>query len=169
LRSFCSSRPAGRAARLFKVEAGIFVRARLLETLIHGIQTLTWRRGSWAALLGLVALAINALVPVHLAFDLADAFGLPQCSARAMGENAERHILALVGGHREVDGKSHEHHKHQACPVCSALNALAGFVPPTLPTLSFPLSAGLSAAHFVIQAERVDVSVVYHSRAPPPA
>jgi hypothetical protein len=68
-----------------------------------------------------------------------------------------------------VDGKSHEHHKHQACPVCSALNALAGFVPPTLPTLSFPLSAGLSAAHFVIQAERVDVSVVYHSRAPPPA
>src|SRR5690242_14609331 len=32
-----------------------------------------WRGRIWAARLGLLALALNALVPVHLAFDLAEA------------------------------------------------------------------------------------------------
>ena len=36
-----------------------------------------WRGRNWAARLGLLALVLNALVPVHLAFDLAEAFEVP--------------------------------------------------------------------------------------------
>jgi hypothetical protein len=75
----------------------------------------------------------------------------PQCSAHAEGEDAERNLLALVSGHRETDGKSHEHHKHRACPVCSTLSALAGVVLAAPPVLSFRALAA------------------YRSRAPPSA
>ena len=128
-----------------------------------------WRGRIWAARLGILALALNALVPVHLAFDLAEAFKPAQlCSAHAEVGDAERPLLALLSGHRD-DGKSDKHHKHHACPVCSALGALAGLPPPSPTALAVPLPAGLPAAHFVIQAERARVPAAYRSRAPPPA
>jgi hypothetical protein len=127
-----------------------------------------WRGRIWAARLGILALALNALVPVHLAFDLAEAFKPAHlCGAHAEVGGAERSLLALLSGHRDADGQSDEHHKHHACPVCSTLNALAGFVLPVPPALSFPTPAGLWAGHFVIQAERVRAPAAYRSRAPP--
>ena len=122
----------------------------------------------WAARLGLIALALNALVPVHLTFDIAEAFGpAQQCGAHVEVGGAERRLLALLSGHPEADGKSHEHGKHHACPVCSALGALAGFAPPALTALLVPVSVGLPVALFVIQAERVGIAAAYRSRAPP--
>jgi hypothetical protein len=126
-----------------------------------------WGGRIWAAWFAFLALTVNALVPVHLAFDLAEVLGPPQCGAHAEGEDAERHVLALVSGHREADGKSHEHHKHHACPVCSTLNALTGFVPPTLIALSVPLLAGLPTTLSVIEGESVGAPAAYYSRAPP--
>jgi hypothetical protein len=127
----------------------------------------TWRGRIWAARLGLLALALNALVPIHLAFDISGAFEAQQCSAHAQVDNPERHLLALLTGHRDANGKADEHAKHHACPVCSALGALAGLTPPASPTLAFPLPAGLPAAHVVAQAESFGAPTAYRSRAPP--
>ena len=129
-----------------------------------------WRSRIWAARLGLLALALNALVPVHLAFDLAEGFEpAPQCGAPVEVGGTERLLLALLSGHREADGTSDEHGKHHACPVCSALGALAGFAPPAPTALLVPSPARLPAALFVIQAERVGAPAAYRSRAPPVA
>jgi len=129
-----------------------------------------WRGRIWAARFGLLALALNALVPVHLAFDLAEAFEpSQQCGSHVEVGGAEQRLLALLSGHREADGTSDEHGKHHACPVCSALGALAGFAPPAPTTLVVPSPARLPAALFVIQAERVGAPAAYRSRAPPVA
>ena len=81
-----------------------------------------WRGRIWAARLGLLALALNALVPVHLAFDLAEAFEPAQhCGTHVEAGGAERRLLAMLSGHPEADGTSDEHGKHHACPVCGAL------------------------------------------------
>jgi Protein of unknown function (DUF2946) len=127
----------------------------------------TWRGRIWAARLGLLALALNALVPIHLAFDIAEVFEAPQCSAHAEADNAERRLLALLSGHRDANGKSDEHGKHHACPVCSALGALAGFVPTASTALSTPAPAELPTAHFLVQTERFGAPAAYRSRAPP--
>jgi hypothetical protein len=127
----------------------------------------TWRGRIWAARLGLLALALNALVPIHLAFDIAEGFAAPQCSAHAEADNAERRLLALLSGHHGANRKSDEHGKHHACPVCSALGALAGFVAPASMALAAPTPAALPAAHFLVQSERFGAPAGYHSRAPP--
>jgi hypothetical protein len=127
----------------------------------------TWRGRIWAARLGLLALALNALVPIHLAFDIAEASEAPQCSAHAEVDNAERHLLALLIGHPDANGKAEEHGKHHACPVCNALGALASFVPPASTALLIPAPADLPAPHFLVQAERFGAPAAYRSRAPP--
>ena len=77
-----------------------------------------WRGRIWAARLGLLALALNALVPVHLAFDLADAFEPAHlCGAYAEVGGAERSLLAMLGGHRDADGQSDKRHKHRMSRV----------------------------------------------------
>jgi hypothetical protein len=127
-----------------------------------------WRGRIWAARLGFLALALNALVPVHLAFDLAEAFEPAQhCGAHLEVGGAEWRLLAMLSGHPQADGTSDEHGKHHVCPVCSALGALAGFAPPA-PTAPLALSAmGLPAAHSVFKAERTGAPAAYRSRAPP--
>jgi hypothetical protein len=127
----------------------------------------SWRGRTWAARIGLLALALNALVPIHLAFDIAEALEAPQCSAHAEVDNAERHLLARLAGHREANGKSDEHGKHHACPVCSALGSLAAFAPPAATALSIPAPAALPTAHFLVQTERFGTPPAYRSRAPP--
>jgi hypothetical protein len=126
-----------------------------------------WRGRIWAVRLGLLALAFNALVPIHLAFDIAEAFEAPQCSAHAEADNSERRLLALLSGHHGTNRKSEEHGKHHACPVCGALAALAGFVPPASTALLIPAPADLPASHFLVQTERSGAPAAYRSRAPP--
>ena len=127
-----------------------------------------WRGRIWAARLGLLALALNALVPIHLAFDLAEAFEPAQhCGAHVELDGTEQRLLALLSGHRETGGTSDEHGKHHACPVCSALGALAGFAPPAPTTLLFLSAVGLPTEHPLSQAERAGAPAAYRSRAPP--
>ena len=127
----------------------------------------TWRGRIWAARLGLLALALNALVPIHLAFDIAEALEAPQCSAHAEVDNGKRRLLALLVGHHDASGKSDEHSKHHACPVCSALGSLAAFAPPVSMALSAPAPEDLPTAHFLVQTERFGTPAAYRSRAPP--
>jgi hypothetical protein len=129
-----------------------------------------WRGKFWAARLGLLALVLNALVPVHLAFDLAEAFEpAHRCGAHAEVGDAERSLLALLSGHRDADGQSDEHHKHHACPVCSALGSLAGLAAPSPTALPVPLPTGLRATLSVIEGESFGTPAAYRSRAPPSA
>lgn len=120
----------------------------------------------------MVALALNALVPVHIAFDLAEALGAaPGRVAHADARGAEWSILARLVGHAEANGKSREDGKAKAppCPVCSALGALAGFAPPDAVFLAAPPPAAMPAALAAIGAESAGVSLAYRSRAPPAA
>ena len=57
----------------------------------------------WAAWLGFLALAVNALVPAHLAFDLAEALAPARHSAGEEAAGVERQLLALLSGHREAE------------------------------------------------------------------
>jgi hypothetical protein len=75
----------------------------------------------------------------------------------------------LLSGHPERGGTSDEHGKHRACPVCSALGALAGFAPPAPMALLAFAPVGLPNAYSVIQAERAGAPAAYRSRAPPVA
>ena len=73
------------------------------------------RLGAIAAWLGVIALSLDALVPIHLAFDLAHAF--ETATHREDSSPAEHdfswRLLALVTGHtRTLDGKAGSHVKH---------------------------------------------------------
>jgi len=126
----------------------------------------------WAAWLGLLALAINALVPVHLAFDLAEALAPARHSADEEAGSAERHLLALLSGHREADSPAQEHGRHghpdhHGCPVCRAFGALTGLTLPTPVLLPVADATRLTAALPATEIEPAGTPVGYRSRAPP--
>jgi hypothetical protein len=122
----------------------------------------------------MLALVVNALVPIHLAFDLAEAAG----SAHPHGvhfhhhaRSAEWSVLARLSGHSEPHGKSHEHGKGHAtaCPVCSAVGTLAGFAPTAVAALPLPPPAAMPVALAAIHGAPAGVPLAYRSRAPPVA
>ena len=127
----------------------------------------------WAAWLGLLALAVNALVPVHLAFDLAEALAPAGQSADEEAGGAEHRLLALLSGHRETEspaeerGKHQHNHHHPACPVCSAFGALTGLALPTPVLLPIAGATGSTAALPTTEIEPAGTPVGYRSRAPP--
>jgi hypothetical protein len=130
----------------------------------------------WAAGLGLLALALNALVPVHLAFDLAEALAPVQnYPAHDGAGGTERQLLALISGHREAEKPADEHgkdghsHHHHDCPVCGALGALVGFALATPVVLPTPLPTTLPAAPPSVQHRAAGTPAGYRSRAPPTA
>jgi Protein of unknown function (DUF2946) len=134
----------------------------------------TGRHAAAAVWLGLLALAFNALVPVHLAFDLEEALASSHRLV-AGGDAVERGVLALLSGHGagepepRHDGTSHGHSHRTACPVCNALGALSGFaVPPAAPVVALPsVAAGLPAALPMAAIRPAGVAAAYRSRAPP--
>lgn len=127
---------------------------------------------SWAAWLGLLALVLNALVPIHLAFDLAEGLGAaPLRGAPAQDHSPEWDTLALLIGHRETGGDSHEHSQDHstACPVCSAVGTLVGFAPAAVAALPLPPPAAMPAAPAALGGEPARAPAAYRSRAPPAA
>jgi Protein of unknown function (DUF2946) len=129
------------------------------------------RCSGWAAWLGVLALAVNALVPIHVAFDLAEAFGpAPSLDAHAAAHGAAWRMLAVLIGHQDGDDKPDGHGKdhHESCPVCSALGALAGFAPVAPVALPLPPLAAMPAAAPAIVGRPADAApLAYRSRAPP--
>jgi hypothetical protein len=138
------------------------------------MQVKRWRTRIWSTRLSLLALALNALVPVHLAFDLVEALR-PACqAAHEEADTAERHLLALISGHREAECQADEHGRHghshhHECAVCSALGTLAGLTAPALVVLSAPAPAALPAALPLDQHKAFGTLAGYRSRAPPSA
>ncbi len=139
--------------------------------------------GIIAAWLGVIALGLNALVPIHLAFDLDHAF---EAAAQRQNAPAARHdltwrLLALLTGHLDqgqssgdnADGHgkgadSHGKPHHPDCAVCSSLGTLAGFAPATTVPLAAPtrIEAPILRAA-TNRAPRAVTAVAYRSRAPP--
>jgi len=132
----------------------------------------TW--SAWAAAwLGAIALTLNALVPVHVAFDLAETLDpAHQERTPVSGHDLEWRLLALLTGHVDGAGSSdhhdtHHHHRPD-CPVCSALGALAGFAPTSVAALPVPAPAEAIIAVAAIASEPAKApAAAYRSRAPP--
>ena len=128
------------------------------------------RNASWAFWLGLLALGLDMLVPVHFAFDLAEAVGAVH--GRTAGTGFEWRLFALVSGHSDDRHAGHaDHHHDAACAVCAAvgaLGAIGGFAPPAAPALPAPVPASTAFAHAAGNGNsRAIFPAAYRSRAPP--
>ncbi len=119
----------------------------------------------WAAWLGVIALGLNALVPVHIAFDLAAEYGAAH----------ERSLLAELGGHHHNQPNDHGTPRGDSngggttkCPVCATLATLAGFAPTSPIVLPLPPPAAVPPALATVGGIPGDIPLAYRSRAPPP-
>jgi hypothetical protein len=133
-----------------------------------------WKRrrcGVIVAWLGILAVSANALVPIHLAFDLADALSGERVErASPQHQHDGRDLLAALAGHRDSGGKSSgaADGRHIDCFVCGSLGTLAGFAGTAgiaLPTPS-PVDAPALLAAAIVDLRGASPSV-YRSRAPP--
>jgi hypothetical protein len=129
------------------------------------------RAGAVAAWLGLIALGLNALVPIHLAFDLAHAFAPEQHEDGVDGDHdLVRCLLSLLTGHHEhtADHSSDKSGHHEACAVYGAIGTLASFAPAAVVLLAVPISvAALSLRAIKAGALHPASTAAYRSRAPP--
>jgi hypothetical protein len=131
------------------------------------------QRSKWAAWLGIAALAVNAAVPVVVAFLLAAALAPQQHEWAQLGGGNWQFYAPLChhddGG--DAGGTADQHGKSPGapCPVCS----LHGAIAVTLPSPAAPPSdAVLVATAAVKSATAVAEPAVifpagYRSRAPP--
>lgn len=126
----------------------------------------------WAARAGILALALNALVPIHLAFDL----GEELAPAHHGATEPERHsiewrvLAALIGhnAHDADDTDDHGHHHDATCPVIAAFGALTGLMTTTVPTIAQPIAIATVDTPAPAAIQSADAPpVAYRSRAPP--
>lgn len=91
----------------------------------------------WATRLGLFALVIYVLVPIHVAFDLAESTQTPQqLEAASKTRSLAWRVLALLTGHHIDRADSDDHGGHRVpCPVLSAATTLAASVTVAPPVL----------------------------------
>jgi Protein of unknown function (DUF2946) len=130
------------------------------------------RIGAIAAWLGVIALGFNALVPIHLAFDLAHALAPDRHGkAAAADHDLIRCLLTLVIGHHDENQDQSPAHKgrHQTdCAVCSAVGNLAGFAPAAAAPLAAPILGYAPPPPAIeVGAPHTAPLVAYRSRAPP--
>jgi Protein of unknown function (DUF2946) len=127
------------------------------------------RVGAIAVWLGVIALGLNALVPIHLAFDLAHALA-PERHDDG-DHDFVRCLLTLVTGHHDEDedqSPAHKDHHHADCAVCGAIGTLAGFAPAAAVLLAVPIlvyAPTLPTAE--AGAPHTPSLAAYRSRAPP--
>jgi hypothetical protein len=134
------------------------------------------RVGAVAAWLGVIALGFNALVPVHLAFDLAHALAPEGHGKDAADDHDFVHcLLTVIVGHHDEDedqpaSRSDKEHHHHDCAVCGAIGTLAGFAPAAVVLLAVPLCAYLPVPlAAACDAPPAAPLAAYRSRAPPVA
>jgi hypothetical protein len=130
------------------------------------------RVGAIAAWLGVIALGLNALVPIHLAFDLAHELAPDRHEAGAAADHGlVRCLLTLVIGHHEEDedqSPAHKQHHHTDCAVCGAISTLAGFAPSAVVLLAVPILIYAPTLPTIeLGAPQTAPFTAYRSRAPP--
>ena len=127
----------------------------------------------WAAWLGISALGLNALVPIHLAFDLAAALqASDHARVESAGDDLDSPLLALIWQHHHGAEDGDDDHggkpADDPCPVCAAVGTLIGFGLP----IGLPQAVVVVATHVidvVTLAGPVDdaAAAAYRARAPP--
>lgn len=125
-----------------------------------------------AAWLGVITLGFNALVPIHLAFDLAHSLTADDHDDHGGDHDFVRCLLTLVIGHHEDEDQtpSHKGHHHEGCAVCASIASLAGLAPAAAMFLAGPvLVYGATPELIDRAAPRTAPLTAYHSRAPPQA
>lgn len=122
-----------------------------------------------AAWLGILALLLDALVPIHLAFDLVgalDASDTHHADDAHVGPSHE--LLAKLVGHKSHPGEpGGDHHGRADCAVCAATSVLAAFAAPPpaiLPAPAAPQPVALATRHTILSGAP---PASYRSRAPP--
>lgn len=124
-----------------------------------------------AAWLGLIALGLDALVPIHLAFDLGHAAAAGRHREQPAGQNFIAALLTLVTGHHDAAGGGNnpeKHHPGDHCAVCSAIATLAGFAPAAAPPVAMPADChAVVLAALPVAAPHTGPLAAYRSRAPP--
>lgn len=114
------------------------------------------RAGLGAAWLGILALSLNLLIPIHLILDLGDVRD-DEPSSPIQADN----FLAALVGHREGGGElPGGDHRHVNCAVCGTLAALTGIAPTAGIALPMP---GVTPA-----IVRAPAGIGYPTPAPPP-
>jgi hypothetical protein len=140
------------------------------------MQPIRLRLGAIAAWLGVIALSLDALVPIHLAFDLANTFETRthREDSGAAEHNFSWRLLALVTGHHHEESPSggnadgHGKHHHPDCAVCSSLGTLAGFAPAATAPLLVSIRVETPILLAAIASEPPAApATAYRSRAPP--
>jgi hypothetical protein len=126
-------------------------------------------RERWAIWLAILALGLNALVPIHLALDLSEAVGAAHHKTpAAAGHGLEWRLLALVAGHEPGDGKPDADHHHSTCAVFAALGALHGFATAAPPAVAAPALVEAAPELPATAGEPARApAAAYRSRAPP--
>jgi hypothetical protein len=122
-----------------------------------------------AVWLGVIALGFNALVPIHLAFDLAHSL-TPEDHDHGSEHGFVACLLSLVVGHDEDEDQSpsHKGHHHENCAVCGSISTLAGLAPAAAVLLGVPILVYAARLGVVdLAAPRAAPLVAYRSRAPP--
>jgi len=121
-----------------------------------------------AAWLGLLAFAVQAVVPLLVAAEIGLA---AQSGTRSIFELCAYGHVHVVDHDASAPGKSGDqgHDDDGAiCPICVALHAAPVFTAPTLVALPLPVAVGIEAPAVVTtETPRAPALAAYRSRAPP--
>jgi hypothetical protein len=120
------------------------------------------RQRSFAAWLGLIGLAVQALAPLLLAVEIGT------LSAAGFDPAAEAICTHSTGGDAPAIPAQHDPAAMAGCPICTMLAAAVVFTAPAAPGLHIPQQLGTEfAAHTAPPACFYSVAAAYNSRAPP--
>jgi Protein of unknown function (DUF2946) len=122
-----------------------------------------------AAWLGLLALAVQALLPVLLAVEIGISRADGTRGLFSECAYGHRHVAAPQGGSgKPSDTPGHDDGDGGPCPVCIALLAAPPFTAPTEIALPLPVAGPVDAlAYFDLRAPATSIAAAYRSRAPP--
>jgi hypothetical protein len=138
---------------------------------LQGRRTMQGRRkrSTVAAWLGLVALAIQAVLPLLVAVEISLAAGAGENSVFELCEYGHVHAAAP----HEADGAPGKSHHRDGgdgaiCPICIALHAGPVFTAPAILALPLPTVREIATAlPEMRRSPRLVALVAYRSRAPP--
>ncbi|HJT06449.1 MAG TPA: DUF2946 family protein [Stellaceae bacterium] len=126
-------------------------------------------RIAFAAWLGIVALAIQALIPALLAAEIDIADQEHGASVFTLCAFGHVHVATTHDEPGGTDTPQHDDELGAACPICIALIASPAFTAPAPVALPLPL-AGAIASLAPIEGQEAPVrfaTTAYRSRAPP--
>ena len=126
-------------------------------------------RLAFAAWLGIVALAIQALIPALLATEIDIADREHGASVFTLCAFGHVHLATTHDGAGGTDTPQHDDELGAACPICIALIASPGFTAPAPVALPLPLASAI-ALPAPIEGQEAPVrlaTTAYRSRAPP--